>query len=211
MKLIYRVGHTVCRFVAKVGFSFSVYGRENLIEDGPAIVASNHQSYLDPPLIGCAHRRELHYLTRNTLFDHRLLGWFLKRVNTVPVDRDRGDIAAIKTIIRLVKEGHRIIIFPEGTRSLDGQLQKARSGLGMVIAKTGAPVVPVRLFGSFEALPKTGGLRLVPVSMVVGQPLRFTAQDLASKDRELYQRLSDRVMEQIANLRVPGEGVDSRK
>ena len=211
MKLIYRVGHTVCRFVAKVGFSFSVYGRENLIEDGPAIVASNHQSYLDPPLIGCAHRRELHYLTRNTLFDHRLLGWFLKRVNTVPVDRDRGDIAAIKTIIRLVKEGHRIIIFPEGTRSLDGQLQQARSGLGMVIAKTGAPVVPVRLFGSFEALPKTGGLRLVPVSMVVGQPLRFTAQDLASKDRELYQRLSDRVMEQITNLRVPGEGVDSRK
>ena len=73
----------------------------------------------------------------------------------------------------------------------------------MVIAKTGAPVVPVRLFGTFEALPKTGGLRFVPVSMVVGQPLRFTAQELASKDRELYQRLSDRVMEQIANLRIP--------
>jgi len=204
MKLIYRIGHTVCRVVANFGFSFSVYGRENLIEDGPAIVASNHQSYLDPPLIGCAHQRELHYLARNTLFDHRLLGWFLKRVNTVPVDRDRGDIAAIKTIIRLVKEGHRIIIFPEGTRSQSGQLQQARSGLGMVIAKTGAPVVPVRLFGTFEALPKTGGLRLVPVSMVVGQPLRFTGQDLASKDRDLYQRLSDRVMEQIANLRIPG-------
>ena len=170
MKPIYRVGHTVCRLVARFGFRLSVYGRENLIEDGPAIVASNHQSYLDPPLIGCAHRGELRYLARNTLFDHRLLGWFLKRVNTVPVDRDRGDIAAIKTIIRLVKDGHRIIIFPEGTRSLDGQLQPARSGLGMVIAKTGAPVVPVRLYGTFDALPKTGGLRLVPVSMVVGQP-----------------------------------------
>ena len=204
MKLIYRVGHTVCRVVARFGFSFSVYGRENLIEDGSAIVASNHQSYLDPPLIGCAHQRELHYLARNTLFDYTLLGWFLKRVNTVPVDRDRGDIAAIKTIIRLVKEGHRVIIFPEGTRSQSGQLQQARSGLGMVIAKTGAPVVPVRLFGTFEALPKTGGLRFVPVSMVVGRPLRFTGQDLASKDRDIYQRLSDRVMEQIANLRIPG-------
>jgi 1-acyl-sn-glycerol-3-phosphate acyltransferase len=203
MKPLYLVGHIVCRAVARAGFNFSVYGRENLIEDGPAIVASNHQSYLDPPLIGCAHQRELHYLARKTLFDHKILGWFLRRVNAVPVDRDRGDIAAIKTIIRLVKEGHRIIIFPEGTRSLNGQLQQARSGLGMVIVKTGAPVVPVRLFGTFEALPKTGHLKLVPVSMVVGQPLRFTQQDIASKDRDLYQRLSDRVIEQIAKLRVP--------
>jgi 1-acyl-sn-glycerol-3-phosphate acyltransferase len=203
MKPLYLVGYIVCSAVARAGFNFSVYGRENLIEDGPAIVASNHQSYLDPPLIGCAHRRELHYLARKTLFDHKILGWFLKGVNAVPVDRDRGDIAAIKAIIRLVKEGHRIIIFPEGTRSLNGQLQRARSGLGMVIVKTGAPVVPVRLFGTFEALPKIGGLKLVPVSMVVGQPLRFTQQDIASRDRDLYQRLSDHVMEQIAKLRVP--------
>jgi 1-acyl-sn-glycerol-3-phosphate acyltransferase len=206
MKPIYRVGHTFCRVVARFAFNLKVYGRENLLEDGPAIVASNHQSYLDPPLIGCAHQRELYYLARNTLFDQRMLGWFLKRVNVVPVDRERGDIGAIKTIIRVVKEGHRVIIFPEGTRSLNGQLQQARSGLGMVIAKTFAPVVPVRLFGTFEALPKTGRLKLYPVSIVVGKPLRFTEPDVASKGRELYQQLSDRVMDQIAKLRIP-EGV----
>lgn len=203
MKPIYRVGHTVCAVVARFAFNLKVYGRENLIEDGPAIVASNHQSYLDPPLIGCAHQGELYYLTRNTLFDKKLLGWFLKRVNTVPVDRERGDIAAIKAIIRVIKEGHRVIIFPEGTRSLNGQLQRARSGLGMVIAKTLAPVVPVRLFGTFEALPKTGRLKLFPVSMVVGKPLRFSEPDVAGRGRELYQNLSDCVMEQIAKLRIP--------
>ncbi|MGA8654613.1 MAG: lysophospholipid acyltransferase family protein [Chthoniobacterales bacterium] len=203
MKPIYRVGHIACSIVARVGFNLKVYGRENLIEEGPAIVASNHQSYLDPPMIGCVHRRELYYLARSTLFDQRILGWVLRHVNVIPVDRERGDIAAIKTIIRLIKDGRRMIIFPEGTRSTNGQLQQARSGLGMVIAKTFAPVVPVRVFGTFEALPKTGRLKLLPVSIVVGKPLRFPERDIASRDRELYQKLSDRVMEEIAKLEIP--------
>lgn len=203
MKPLYRIGYTLCSTVAKVGFNLKVYSRENLVEDGPAIVASNHQSYLDPPLIGCAHHRELYYLARKNLFDRKIFGWLLTGVNAIPVDRERGDITAIKTIIRLLKEGRRIIIFPEGTRSPDGRLQPGKSGLGMMIAKTLAPVVPVRLFGTFEALPKNGQLRLFPVSIVVGKPLRFTEQDVAAQDRELYQRLSDRVMEQIASLRIP--------
>jgi 1-acyl-sn-glycerol-3-phosphate acyltransferase len=204
MTPLYRIGYTLCNLVGKVAFDFKVYGRENLIEDGAAILASNHQSYLDPPCIGMACRNDIYYLARNTLYQRPLIGPLLKRLNTVPVDRDRGDVSSIKTIIRLLRSGHRVIIFPEGTRSLDGQLQPARAGLGMIIAKTLAPVVPVRVFGSFEALPRVGGLKLRPVSVVVGKPMRFS-EDALKGDRDVYQKLSNQVMEKIAGLELPAE------
>jgi 1-acyl-sn-glycerol-3-phosphate acyltransferase len=204
MTPLYRIGYTLCNLVGKVAFDFKVYGRENLIEDGPAILASNHQSYLDPPCIGMACRNDTYYLARNTLYQRPLIGPLLKRLNTVPVDRDRGDVSSIKTIIRLLRSGHRVIIFPEGTRSSDGKLQPARAGLGMIIAKTLAPVVPVRVFGSFEALPRVGGIKLRPVSVVVGKPMRFSGDDLKG-DRDVYQKLSNQVMEKIASLELPAE------
>ena len=204
MTPLYRIGYTLCNLVGKVAFDFKVYGRENLIEDGAAILASNHQSYLDPPCIGMACRNDIYYLARNTLYQRPLIGPLLKRLNTVPVDRDRGDVSSIKTIIRLLRSGHRVIIFPEGTRSLDGQLQPARAGLGMIIAKTLAPVVPVRVFGSFEALPRVGGLKFRPVSVVVGKPMRFS-EDALKGDRDVYQQLSNQVMEKIAGLELPAE------
>ncbi len=202
MTPLYRIGYTLCNLVGKVAFDFKVYGRENLIEEGAAILASNHQSYLDPPCIGMACRNDIYYLARNTLYQRPLIGPLLKRLNTVPVDRDRGDVSSIKTIIRLLRSGHRVIIFPEGTRSSDGKLQPARAGLGMIIAKTLAPVVPVRVFGSYEALPRVGGLKLKPVSVVVGKPMRFSEDELKG-DRDVYQKLSNRVMEKIASLELP--------
>ena len=202
MTPLYRIGYTLCNLVGKVAFDFKVYGRENLIEDGAAILASNHQSYLDPPCIGMACRNDIYYLARNTLYQRPVIGPLLKRLNTVPVDRDRGDVSSIKAIIRLLRSGQRVIIFPEGTRSSDGKLQPARAGLGMIIAKTLAPVVPVRVFGSFEALPRVGGLKLRPVSVVVGKPMRFS-EDALKGDRDVYQKLSNRVMEEIASLELP--------
>jgi 1-acyl-sn-glycerol-3-phosphate acyltransferase len=204
MTPLYRIGYTLCNLVGKVAFDFKVYGRENLIEEGAAILASNHQSYLDPPCIGMACRNDIYYLARNTLYQRPLIGPLLKRLNTVPVDRDRGDVSSIKAIIRLLRSGHRVIIFPEGTRSSDGKLQPARAGLGMIIAKTLAPVVPVRVFGSFEALPRVGGLKLRPVSVVVGKPMRFS-EDALKGDRDVYQKLSNQVMEKIAGLELPAE------
>ncbi|MGA8481299.1 MAG: lysophospholipid acyltransferase family protein [Chthoniobacterales bacterium] len=202
MTPLYWIGYTLCNLVGKVAFDFKVYGRENLIEEGAAILASNHQSYLDPPCIGMACRNDIYYLARNTLYQRPLIGPLLKRLNTVPVDRDRGDVSSIKAIIRLLRSGHRVIIFPEGTRSSDGKLQPARAGLGMIIAKTLAPVVPVRVFGSYEALPRVGRLKLKPVSVVVGKPMRFSEDELKG-DRDVYQKLSNRVMEKIASLELP--------
>jgi 1-acyl-sn-glycerol-3-phosphate acyltransferase len=203
MTPIYRIGHTLCTVVAELAFRLKIYGRENLIEDGPAIYASNHASYLDPPLVGVACRKELFYLARKTLFEKPVLGPLLPRINCIPVDRDRGDVGAVRTLLRLLKEGKRVVVFPEGTRSKDGNLQPARAGLGLIIAKSLAPVVPVRVFGSYAALPRSGGIHFVPITLVVGKPIFFTKEDLGTDERLAYQTLSDRVMSAIAALEKP--------
>lgn len=203
MTPIYRIGHTLCTAVAELAFRLKIYGRENLIEDGPAIYASNHASYLDPPLVGVACRKELFYLARKTLFEKPVLGPILPRINCIPVDRDRGDVAAVRALLRLLKEGKRVVVFPEGTRSKDGNLQPARAGLGLIIAKSLAPVVPVRVFGSYAALPRSGGVHFVPITLVVGKPIFFTKEDLGTDERLVYQTLSDRVMAAIAALQKP--------
>jgi 1-acyl-sn-glycerol-3-phosphate acyltransferase len=203
MKPIYRAGHTGCSILAQLLFRFRVIGRENFNVEGPAIIAANHQSYLDPPLIGVAYPGELHYLARNTLFENRLFNWILTEVNAIPVDRDRGDVGAIRAVLKLLKDGHRTVIFPEGTRTLTGQIQKARPGLGMIVAKTLVPVIPARIFGSFESWPKNGKLKPHPITVIIGKPIRFTSEDVASGEREIYQKISERILGEIAKLEMP--------
>jgi 1-acyl-sn-glycerol-3-phosphate acyltransferase len=203
MTPIYRAGYTLSKVVAKLGFRLRTYGQENLIEDGPAILASNHASYLDPPLVGISCRKDIYFLARKSLFERPVIGPLLAQLNTVPVDRDRGDVAAIRAMIKLLKSGNRVLVFPEGTRSKDGNLQPARAGVGLLIAKSLAPVVPVRVFGSFAALPRSGGIRFVPITVVIGKPLFFTKQDLGDDERAAYQVLGNRVMAAIAALEKP--------
>src|SRR5450432_3063546 len=198
----YSFGYNLSRLLARTFFSFKVIHRERIIEHGPAILAMNHQSYLDPPLAGIACRRDIYFLARKTLLQWPVLGPIFPKLNVVPVDQDRADMSALKTVIRLVKAGHCTIVFPEGARTLDGLLQPAQPGLGLVIAKTRAPVVPMRIFGAHEAFPRGGTPRLfTPITLVVGEPVFFTKADLTGEGRELYQRLSERVMEHIAAIR----------
>ena len=204
MGLIYEACSKLAQFTALNAFGLQVVGRENLIEEGPALIASNHQSFLDPPLVGSCLHREIHYLARKTLFDIPVVGKLLPHLRVVGVDRDGADMSALKSVIRLVKNGDCTIVFPEGTRTSDGKLQPAKAGLGLIIAKTLAPVVPTRIFGAFDAFPRSAKLpRRAPITVVFGKPLRFTKADIAGDPREVYQRLSDRVMAAIAALREP--------
>jgi 1-acyl-sn-glycerol-3-phosphate acyltransferase len=203
MKPLYWCGYTLCKTVAKVGFRYQAFGQENIIEDGPAIMAANHQSYLDPPLVGITCRAELYFLARKTLFRNRLFGSILAGVNALPVDLSRADLTAVRTIINLLKQGHRTVIFPEGTRSLTGQIQDARPGIGMIIAKTLAPVVPMRIFGSFQAWPKDGKIKPFPITVVVGKPIRFRKEDFEGKNREVYQKIGEQVLATIAEIKKP--------
>jgi 1-acyl-sn-glycerol-3-phosphate acyltransferase len=203
MKPLYWCGYELCKTVAKTAFQYQAFGQENVIEDGPAIMAANHQSYLDPPLVGITCRKELYFLARKTLFRNKIFGPILSRVNALPVDLSGVDLTAIRTIINLLKQGHRTVIFPEGTRSLTGEIQQARPGIGMIIAKTLVPVVPMRIFGSFEAWPKGGKIKLSPVTVVVGKPIRFKREDFADKSRDAYQKISEQVLATIAAIEKP--------
>jgi 1-acyl-sn-glycerol-3-phosphate acyltransferase len=203
MKPLYWFFHTLFGMIARVAFQYRAYGQENIIEEGPAIMAVNHQSYLDPPLVGITCKNELYYLARKTLFEKKLLGPIISRVNALPVDLSRGDLAAFRSVMKLLQEGHRTVIFPEGTRSLTGQIQKARPGIGMIIARTLAPVVPIRIFGSFEAWPKGGKIRPHPITVVVGKPIRFKKDDFAAHNREVYQKISEQVLAAVAALEIP--------
>lgn len=202
MGLVYQLCTQLSDIVASEVFEREVVGQENLILEGPALIAANHLSYLDPPLIGSVLGREIFYLARKTLFDAPLLGWLLPRLNVIPVDRDGADMTALKVVIRMVKQGNATIVFPEGTRSVDGNIQPARAGLGLIIAKTLAPVVPVRIIGSYEAWPKGAKLpRSAKVRVVIGKPICFGKSDLQGDPREVYQRLSQQVMDAIAALK----------
>lgn len=204
MNIIYNAGYTLSRAVATFLFSYRAEGAGNIPEDGPVIIASNHASFLDPPLVGIASRRALWYLARRTLLDWPLLGPILPSLNVIPVDRDGNDRTALKQIIKLLEAGEGVVLFPEGTRSPDGRLQRPQPGLGLLAAKTLAPVVPARIFGSFEAFPKNAKLPTpVPIAVCFGPPLRFTQAETTPASRETYQALSDRVMEAIANIQPP--------
>ena len=166
----------------------------------------NHESYIDPPLAGICCYRAIHFLARKTLLDWPILGPIFPKLNVVPVDQERADMSALKTIIKLVRQGHCTVVFPEGGRTPDGALQPAQPGLGLVIAKTLAPVVPMRIFGAYRAFPMGAkSVKPGPVRIVVGEPIHFTETDLNGSGRDLYQKLSERVMERIAALRLPAE------
>lgn len=203
MGAVYKISYNLSKLLARTFFSFRVVNRENIIEEGGAILAMNHQSYLDPPLAGIACKREISYLARKTLLDWPILGPLFPKLNVIPVNQERADMSALKAVIRLVKAGDCTVIFPEGARTLDGKLQPAQPGLGLVIAKTLAPVVPMRIFGAYEAFPRGGKPRPHPITLVVGEPMRFTEADLEGGGRDLYQQLSSRVMERIAAIEDP--------
>src|SRR6266852_6006878 len=203
MNFYYWLGYHLSRRVGRLFFRLRLVHGERMLQNGPVILAMNHQSYLDPPLAGTACDRAVYFLARRTLLDVPLLGWLLPKLNVIPVNQEGIDRSALKALIRVLKAGNAALVFPEGSRTVDGSLQAAEPGLGLVIAKTLAPVVPMRIFGAHEALPRGGGgLHFVPITIVIGEPIFFTAADVGPPGKNLYWRLSEHVVDAIAALRL---------
>src|SRR5471030_3152959 len=118
-----------------------IEGREN-VHKGGCFIVSNHVSFMDPTTVGWAVAREIYYLGRKSLFKPPFWSWFLPICNVLPIDRDANDISGLRRIIRMLKEGHAILLFPEGTRSPDGTLQAAEPGAGLIAIKAGVPILP---------------------------------------------------------------------
>ncbi len=207
MRPLYFLGWSVCRTTFATYFRWRVYNRERVPLQGPVILACNHASLLDPPLVGAGVHRHIHFLARENLFDIPVLGFLLRRWEVVPVDREGGGAKGLKAILDRLLAGGAIILFPEGTRTRDGKLQPARSGIGLTVIKSDAPVVPVRVFGTYEAF---GRLLHFPrpfrVSVKYGTPMRFEHLRAEAKScskphlKEIYQQIADELMEAIARL-----------
>ena len=160
MEPVYGFFHYLSALIYDIGFRGEVTGLENLPREGAFLIAANHASFLDPPMIGCQIQRQLAYFARKTLWKPGLATWWLDAVGTIPVDRDGGqDVSAIKRVLRALKEGKGLIVFPEGTRSPDGTMKAPKAGVGFICCRAQVPVVPARIFGSFEAYGKGHGLR----------------------------------------------------
>ena len=204
MNPYYWVGYHLTKLLGRIFFRLRVVHRERMINHGPVILAANHQSFADPPLAGSVSDRAVYFLARRSLLKGWFMGWILPKLNVIPVDSETGrDRTALKALIRILRAGHGTLVFPEGQRTPDGHLQPALPGLGLVIAKTLAPVVPMRIFGAYQAWPiDQKWPRPGRITIVVGEPIFFTPQDIEASGKELYQRLSQRVMDAIAALSV---------
>jgi len=207
MNLSYRIAWTLFRAWYATYFRWRVYGAENVPVKGGVILAANHSSFLDPPLVGSGLERDINYLARESLFRYPGIGALLRSWNAVPVDRDGGGAKGLKIILDRLLAGGGIILFPEGTRTKDGQLQPARSGIGLTVIKSTAPVVPVRVFGTYEAYGRH--LKFPRPHRVVvkyGRPMNFEALRAEAKTcdkprlKEIYQQVADEIMAAIAKL-----------
>ncbi|HEV2104651.1 MAG TPA: lysophospholipid acyltransferase family protein [Candidatus Eisenbacteria bacterium] len=182
---------------------WEVRGREQVPREGGLILASNHVSFWDPPVVGTAAMRELHFLAKEELFRTPLLGPLIRAYNGLPIRRGVADLSGLSRAMDVLRSGAALIMFPEGSRMRDGELHPARPGVGMLAVSTGARIVPCYVSGSNEPrkwLWRRGRLR------VWFGPVR-TWQELAGADvelapgRALYQSVGDGVMREIAALR----------
>ena len=207
MNLSYRIGWSIFRAVFAIYFRWRTFGAENVPMNGGVILASNHASFLDPPLVGAGLKRGINFLARESLFRFPIMGAVLRSWNVVPVDREGGGAKGLKNILDRLLNGAGIILFPEGTRTKDGQLQPARSGIGLTVIKSTAPVVPVRVFGTFAAYGRNHKFPR-PHRLVVkyGRPMNFEALRAEAKTcdkmrlKAIYQQVADEIMAAIARL-----------
>ena len=207
MNFVYRIGWTLFRVMYATYFRWSVLHPERVPLQGAVLLAANHASFLDPPLVGSGLKRQCTFLARDTLFRFRFTRWLLTHWQAVPIDRDGGGVAGMRRILEALELGRAVILFPEGTRTRDGQLQPVRSGVGMLVVKSDAPVVPVRVWGTFEAYGRNVKFpKPKRVTVKYGEPMYFrelrAEAKVCAKDRlkQIYQQIADEIMAAIATL-----------
>lgn len=201
---IYRFCQLACWLFLTCWNRLAIRGVRNVPREGGCIIAANHASFLDPPVIGASliGRRVARFMARDTLFKKGFPSWLLTNLATVAISRDKGDLAALKTSIRVLKEGGCLGVFPEGTRTHDGALQAAKGGIGFLIAKASVPVVPVYVDGTFAAYPRGAkGIRPAKVRIAFGAPVQPGEIAALGEGRDMYEKAAALVMARIAALR----------
>jgi len=189
------------RVLAWLLFRYRAVGVEHVPRQGGILIAANHASYLDIPILGCGLPRRAAYLGRQDLFPVPGLRWLCGWLGWIPIRMGRLDREGFGRAIALIKQGKAVVIYPEGTRSLTGTLGAGRPGLGVIVAETGCPVVPVYLKGTHDVLPPGAKwVRLRPITVIFGKPIEFAVDAKQGNGKEFYKHVSRTVMGRIAEL-----------
>lgn len=151
---VYHVNYWGMFWASALGWGVRAWGRHRLPPSGPMLLVSNHVSHIDPPLVGMCVGRPCTYLARHDLFKVPGLAWLIRKLGAVPIDRESGK-DGLTAVLKLLQEGRRVVMFPEGTRSLDGELQPLKPGVALLVKKARCPVVPVGIAGAYESWPRS--------------------------------------------------------
>ena len=169
--------------------------------EGPVLVCSNHQSHLDPVLVGLVFGRRLNFVARKSLFKFPPFRWLIQFLDAIPIDRGGMGLEGIKESIRRLRRGEAVLIFPEGTRTSDGEVADLKPGFCALARRTKATLLPVAIDGAYQAWPKNGWLiRLCRIQVGVGEPIRFEDYE-QTDDRQLVQDLQQRILSCHSHLR----------
>ncbi len=195
MRLHYRLTRSIVLAFARIVFGFRTRGSENIPTEGPVVVACNHISYWDPALVSVGMRREVHFLAKEELFENRFLGSLIRALNSIPVPRGALGLGAFGAASKVLASGGALVIFPEGTRSLTGELREARPGVGLIATRAGAQVVPAYVTGSANMGEAAARKRKLEVAY--GSPIEPGEE----RTSEAYREITDRIMDAIRELR----------
>ena len=201
--MIYFISRIIYKVLLNILGKFEVSGEENLPKKGPFIIAANHVSYADPVVAGVLCRvAPVRFMAKKELFENPKFGWWFKACQCIPIERDSKSFKPLKEAIEKLKKGEIVGIFPEGTRSPDGELHDPGLGIGLLAVKSGAPIVPVFISGTEKALPK-GSSKINPtkVKAKVGKPIAVNSNNSSKDKKKLYESISRSVMGSIAQLK----------
>jgi len=201
--ILWRVSHFFIAWpLGKILFGFGTRGLEHVPPRGGVLVAANHSSYLDPPLLGNATPRVMYYMARADLFTGKFSGPFIKIWGAFPIRRDMWSAGGLKQALRKLDQGRLVLFFPEGTRTYDGNLRKPMVGAGLLAYLARAPVVPAYIDGTFEALPRGAARpKLTRVTVSFGPPVNLTRYRRMPAAKETYAAVADEIMACVAALR----------
>lgn len=208
--LWYDACFTLCAMACQLGFSLRTRGERNVPRTGPVLLIANHQSFIDPVLVGLAARRRLTLLGRKTLFRHRALAVLMRSLKAVAVDQEGFAREGLQTLITLLRAGKAVGIFPEGERTRTGRMQELKPGVHLLIKKAPCPIVPVGIAGAFESWPRWQKFPILAPSfwpagkacmaVVIGKPL--AGDQLAQEPRDV---VLDRLFAALQEVQTQAE------
>ncbi|SDO95068.1 lysophospholipid acyltransferase family protein [Halobacillus sp. SY10] len=186
---LYKIGKALCSVILYPMYRIKIVGKKNIPAEGPVIICSNHISNVDPPVVGITSSRNIYFLAKEELFKNPVIGGILKKVHAFPIKRGMRDRNALRKGLDILKEGHALGLFPEGTRQKNGEIGKGLAGAGFFALRSEAAIVPCAIIGPYKKFKK--------LKVVYGEPIDMTEY---REQKASAQVVTDRIMEEIRQL-----------